>query len=33
MSCAAVNWFACWVCLAMGIGFGMFLSALFASGK
>lgn len=30
MTCAAVNWLAGWVVLAVGIGIGMFLAAILA---
>jgi hypothetical protein len=26
---AALNWFACWVCLALGVAVGVIISALF----
>lgn len=28
MTCAAVNWFACCVSLAIGVGAGMFIAAI-----
>lgn len=33
MTCAAVNWLAGWVILAIGIGVGMFIASLFAANE
>jgi hypothetical protein len=30
MSCAAINWIACWVCLGIGVGVGMFIASVFS---
>lgn len=29
----AVNWFACWICLAIGIAVGMAICALFGGPR
>ena len=28
MSCAAVNWFAVWISIGMGVGLGMFIATI-----
>lgn len=28
-----INWFACWVSVAIGVGLGMFLASLFRAAK
>lgn len=32
MDAVALNWMACWVSLAIGVGIGMFIASLFAGG-
>lgn len=33
MTLAAINWFACWVSLGIGVGIGMAICALFAGPR
>jgi hypothetical protein len=33
MTIAAINWFACWICLAIGVGLGMAIAALFGANR
>lgn len=33
MQIEGFNWFACWICLAIGLIIGMAISALFAGPK
>lgn len=33
MTLAAINWLACWICLGIGVGLGMFIATLFASDR
>lgn len=30
MTVESLNWLACWVCLGIGVGLGMFIAAIFA---
>ncbi len=29
----AINWFACWICVAIGMGLGMIISAVFGGTR
>ena len=30
---AEINWFACWISCAIGVGLGMFITAMFAGPR
>lgn len=33
MSAAAINWFACWICMGVGVGFGMLIAGIFGRSR